>query len=222
MWESPFKICSCCLSERVAYLVTAGFPLNKYVTMTICLTSNSWWYENQCALEVSLNKTNFPLAKCSSWYRYSYSCPQCHLPCARANWAISPLPNARASPRHHPHPPIGTHNSAGTVLYSCLVCLSVLLLLYAHWFPGGIWPLVPWHVTCLTMSRDLCITSWTTGTFRLFPTWNKTRISKYSKHRWLHYLLRFKSDTVLRSSLSSEMCVNYYYYYCYYILLVLV
>ena len=39
------------------------FPLKKHmVTMTICLTSNSWWYENQCALEVSLNKTNFPIS----------------------------------------------------------------------------------------------------------------------------------------------------------------
>ena len=36
-----------------------GFPLKKYVSMTICLTSNSRWYEHQCALEVSLNKTNF-------------------------------------------------------------------------------------------------------------------------------------------------------------------
>ena len=35
------------------------FPLKKYVTMTIHLTTNSQWYGNQCALEVSLNKTNF-------------------------------------------------------------------------------------------------------------------------------------------------------------------
>ena len=38
----------------------SGFPLKKYATMTICLMSNSWWNENQCALEVPLNKTNFP------------------------------------------------------------------------------------------------------------------------------------------------------------------
>ena len=38
---------------------SGGFPLKKYVTMTICLTSNSR-YENRCALKVSLNKTNFP------------------------------------------------------------------------------------------------------------------------------------------------------------------
>ena len=38
----------------------SGFPLNKYVTMTICLTSNSRSYENKCTLEASLNKT-----KCS-------------------------------------------------------------------------------------------------------------------------------------------------------------
>ena len=37
-----------------------GFPLKKYVTMTICLTANSRWYESQYALERSLNKTNFP------------------------------------------------------------------------------------------------------------------------------------------------------------------
>ena len=38
----------------------SGFPLKKYITMTICLTSNSQSYENQCAPEASLNKTNFP------------------------------------------------------------------------------------------------------------------------------------------------------------------
>ena len=37
------------------------FPLKKYVRMTICLMSNGQRYENQCALEVSLNKTNFLL-----------------------------------------------------------------------------------------------------------------------------------------------------------------
>ena len=37
----------------------SGFPLKKYVTMAICLTSNSWCYETQCVREVSLNKTNF-------------------------------------------------------------------------------------------------------------------------------------------------------------------
>ena len=37
-----------------------GFPLKKYVTMIMRLMSNSRWYENQCALEVSWNKTNFP------------------------------------------------------------------------------------------------------------------------------------------------------------------
>ena len=39
----------------------SGFPLKRYVTMTICLTSESRWYENQCALKASLNKTNVPL-----------------------------------------------------------------------------------------------------------------------------------------------------------------
>ena len=49
----------CCISKRVAYVVT-GFPLKKYVTMTTSLTANSQ-YENQCVLEASLNKTNVPL-----------------------------------------------------------------------------------------------------------------------------------------------------------------
>ena len=35
------------------------FHLKKYVTVTICLTSNNLWYDNQCSLEASLNKTNF-------------------------------------------------------------------------------------------------------------------------------------------------------------------
>ena len=35
-------------------------PLKNYVTMTICLTSYSRWYEKQCVLEASLNNTNFP------------------------------------------------------------------------------------------------------------------------------------------------------------------
>ena len=46
------------------------FPLKKYVTMTICLTSNSR-YENQCALEASLNKTSFPFC-------YSFPLPKFH------------------------------------------------------------------------------------------------------------------------------------------------
>ena len=37
--------------------VESEFPLKKHVTMIICLTSNSWGYE--CALEASLNKTNY-------------------------------------------------------------------------------------------------------------------------------------------------------------------
>ena len=36
-----------------------GLPLKKSVPMTICLTSNNRWYENQCAQEASLKKTNF-------------------------------------------------------------------------------------------------------------------------------------------------------------------
>ena len=41
------------------------FPLKKYVTVTICLMSNSW-YENQCAVQASLNKTSIPFFPPSS------------------------------------------------------------------------------------------------------------------------------------------------------------
>ena len=36
-----------------------GFHLKNYVKVTICLMSNSRWYENQSALDASLNKANF-------------------------------------------------------------------------------------------------------------------------------------------------------------------
>ena len=36
----------------------SGLPLNKYVTVTICLMSNRRWYGNQCTLEALLNKTS--------------------------------------------------------------------------------------------------------------------------------------------------------------------
>ena len=54
MWESANKrfLAAYRKDSRV-------FSKKKYVTITICLTSYSW-YETQCALEVSLNKTNFP------------------------------------------------------------------------------------------------------------------------------------------------------------------
>ena len=48
------------LNRKSSLCGVSGFPLKKYVTMTICLTLNSRWYENQCALEASLNKTSFP------------------------------------------------------------------------------------------------------------------------------------------------------------------
>ena len=35
-----------------------AFSRKKHVTITICLTPNSQSYENQCALEASLNKAN--------------------------------------------------------------------------------------------------------------------------------------------------------------------
>ena len=38
-----------------------GFPLKKYVTMNIRLMFNCRLYEKQYVLEMSLNKTNFPL-----------------------------------------------------------------------------------------------------------------------------------------------------------------
>ena len=58
------------------------FPLKKYVPMTICLTSNSWWYKNECVLEVSLNQTNFPFffTPCCTylvtvcWFKFADKC----------------------------------------------------------------------------------------------------------------------------------------------------
>ena len=45
-----------------------GFLLKKKdVAMTICLTSNSQWYKNECAREASLNKANFPLKAKKYW-----------------------------------------------------------------------------------------------------------------------------------------------------------
>ena len=49
------------------------FALKKYVKMTIYLTSNSRWYENQCALEASLNKTNFASTPPSTTYLHTHT-----------------------------------------------------------------------------------------------------------------------------------------------------
>ena len=46
--------------------------------MTICFTSNSWWYENQCPLEASLNKATFPFALDVSFYRCHILSIICH------------------------------------------------------------------------------------------------------------------------------------------------
>ena len=51
--------------------------LKRYVTMTICLTSNSSWYGNQCALEALLNKTNFPFP--FLWWLQTIVCVSCFL-----------------------------------------------------------------------------------------------------------------------------------------------
>ena len=47
----------------------SGFHRKKYVIKTICLMSNSRWYENQNALEALLNKTNFAYREWSPWRR---------------------------------------------------------------------------------------------------------------------------------------------------------
>ena len=44
------------LIEKNSLCGDSRFPLKRYVTMTMCLTSNSPWYENPCALEASLVK----------------------------------------------------------------------------------------------------------------------------------------------------------------------
>ena len=56
LWESAYK------KSLAAY--QKELPMwqqwvSSYVAMTICLMSNSRQYENQCALEALLNKTNF-------------------------------------------------------------------------------------------------------------------------------------------------------------------
>ena len=56
LWESPYPLV---LIGKSGLCGDSGFPLKKYVTMIVCLTSSSQWYENECALEVLLNKTNF-------------------------------------------------------------------------------------------------------------------------------------------------------------------
>ena len=57
VWESAYdSYTTNLLIGKRSLCGDSGFPLKKYVTMTICLTSNSWWYENQCTLEASLNK----------------------------------------------------------------------------------------------------------------------------------------------------------------------
>ena len=48
------------LIEKSSPCGDINFPLKKNVTMTTCLTSNSRWYGNQCALEASFKKPNFP------------------------------------------------------------------------------------------------------------------------------------------------------------------
>ena len=47
------------LIGKSSLCVNSGFPLKKYVTMTIRFISNSQYYENQCVLEAALKKTNF-------------------------------------------------------------------------------------------------------------------------------------------------------------------
>ena len=75
--EWSIKVCGMCcpvcgkvhmkdpvlLSGKSSLCGDSRLPLKKYVRMTICLTSNSRWCENQCALEASLNKTNIPFLK---------------------------------------------------------------------------------------------------------------------------------------------------------------
>ena len=64
-----------------------GFPLKKYVTMTIFLMSNGWWYENQCALEVSLNKIKLRFMGITPWWfhrsRKTYTGPDDIILCAK-------------------------------------------------------------------------------------------------------------------------------------------
>ena len=50
------------------------FHLKRYVTMTICLMSNSRRYENQWSLWVWLNQTNFPVCVCVCAWTWICTC----------------------------------------------------------------------------------------------------------------------------------------------------
>ena len=77
VWKWSIKGCGmcCCVCAKVhikdpmlfirksSLYGESGFPLKKYVRMTTWLMSNSWWYENQWALEALLSKTNIPFAE---------------------------------------------------------------------------------------------------------------------------------------------------------------
>ena len=59
LWTSGIKD-PLLLIRKSSLCGDSGLCLKKYVIMAICLMSNHQWYETQCALEASLNETNFP------------------------------------------------------------------------------------------------------------------------------------------------------------------
>ena len=60
LWESAYIKDTLLLIGKSGLYGDSLLPLKKYITTTIWLMSLSRYYANRCALEVSLNKTNFP------------------------------------------------------------------------------------------------------------------------------------------------------------------
>ena len=93
LWESAYKR-SLLLIRKSSLWGDSRFPLKKYVTMTLCLMLNSWLHENQCALDASLNNTNFRLNQqthflsrhhCCAYYAYEICYKKCFVVCLPIN-----------------------------------------------------------------------------------------------------------------------------------------
>ena len=79
---TPHFLLQIWLSDDSSLCGDSRFRLKNYVTMTICLMSNSRKCINQCTLKASLNETNFPFHQMIStlfmrWFTsVNYNC--CH------------------------------------------------------------------------------------------------------------------------------------------------
>ena len=89
MWfASPFTMghyttvnsfCTILFIPVFYFIELSSKPSLLYVRMTIYLTSNSWWYGNQCALEACalFNKTSFIFF--NRWYRCATTGPHIYI-----------------------------------------------------------------------------------------------------------------------------------------------